>query len=260
MKLLFATLFVIFSSYAQGNPTLSPTNPIVSGAREKRQFITNASQPLWSMSGLGTIDQSGSYIAPSSIPICSNTPIATITILDQSTSLSTSTNVYGASNKILTIYPGKGTLIPSQQVILTSSALNSSWTLVGSGTLVTNNDGTATYTAPSVNDQGNSLNTLSITVSTSTCGQTASSSLTIAFPPPTVQQIIQQVKYSFPLTSATSYTVNGVTHGIVSKNLSVKCLDSAGKPFSSTYTVNTSTYDVVVSMLAAKSGGYCFIF
>ncbi len=69
-------------------------------------------------------------------------------------------------------------------------------------------------------------------------------------------------KYQFGLNSATSYTITGVTHGIASKDLAVTCLDGSGsnnrfEP--ATVTVNQSTFDVVMTFLAAKSGGYCFI-
>lgn len=69
------------------------------------------------------------------------------------------------------------------------------------------------------------------------------------------------VTYAFSLTSATTYTITGVTHTIATPNLIVECRDNAvpAHTFTPAYTVNAATNDVVVTLLAAKSGGACYI-
>jgi hypothetical protein len=68
-------------------------------------------------------------------------------------------------------------------------------------------------------------------------------------------------KYHFTLSSSLSYTITGSTHGLGTADVAVVCLDAAtpSNSFVPTYTVDRSTFDVVVTLLAAKSGGSCFI-
>jgi hypothetical protein len=67
--------------------------------------------------------------------------------------------------------------------------------------------------------------------------------------------------YHLSLTSATTYTVTGATHGLGTVDLTVHCLDAAtpSASFIPAFTVDRTTFDVVISLLQAKSGGSCFI-
>ena len=103
-----SVLFVSAALFGQSAPTIN-SNITVTKPQQRVSIHSNAAQPVWSVSGQGTF-VSNVYVAPSVIPLCSSTPIATISVTDSKTSLSSSTNVYGASSEKLTVSPDKASL------------------------------------------------------------------------------------------------------------------------------------------------------
>lgn len=67
--------------------------------------------------------------------------------------------------------------------------------------------------------------------------------------------------YGVAFTAQTSVTVTGVTHGLATKNLIVACYDNASPAKAiqpASYTVDGSTYDVVIAFASAQTG-YCVV-
>jgi len=68
-------------------------------------------------------------------------------------------------------------------------------------------------------------------------------------------------KYPVALTASNSYTVTGATHLLGTSNLTVTCRDAAvpANWFEPGQVTVAANNDIVITMLAAKSGGACFI-